>query len=45
MCNHDWIACGDEKMCLLCGQVAKADEPTPNVTEMIFRLFVVWTSG
>ncbi len=28
MCNHDWIECGDEKMCLLCGQVV-ADEPTP----------------
>jgi DNA modification methylase len=37
MCNHDWIACGDEKMCLLCGQVVKADEPAPSVTEMIFR--------
>jgi site-specific DNA-methyltransferase (adenine-specific) len=33
MCNHDWIACGDEKICLLCGQVVKADEPTPSVTE------------
>ena len=26
MCNHDWIACGDEKMCLLCGQVVKEEE-------------------
>lgn len=37
MCNHDWIACGDEKMCWLCGQVVKADEPAPSVTELIFR--------
>ena len=26
MCNHDWIECGDEKMCLLCGQVVKEEE-------------------
>ena len=37
MCNHDWITCGDEKICFICGQVVKADEPGPNVTEMIFR--------
>ena len=37
MCNHDRIECGDEKMCLLCGQVVKVDEPGPSVTEMIFR--------
>jgi site-specific DNA-methyltransferase (adenine-specific) len=29
MCNHDWIECGDEKICLLCGQVVRADEPAP----------------
>ena len=33
MCNHDWIECGDEKICLLCGQVVRADEPAPSVTE------------
>jgi DNA modification methylase len=26
MCNHGWIECGDEKMCLLCGQVVKEEE-------------------
>ncbi len=35
MCNHDWIECGDEKICLLCGQAVKVDEPAPNVTETI----------
>ena len=33
MCNHDWIECGDEKICLLCGQAVEVDEPTPSVTE------------
>ena len=37
MCNHDWIECGNEKVCLLCGQVVKIDEPAPSATEMIFR--------
>ncbi len=37
MCNHEWIECGDEKICLLCGQAVKVDEPDPSVTEMIFR--------
>src|SRR5690606_2336472 len=38
MCNHDWIKCGeDEMLCLLCGQVVKADEPAPSVTKMISR--------
>ena len=38
MCNHDWIKCGDEKICLLCGQVVKADEPAPSTTEMILPI-------
>jgi DNA modification methylase len=38
MCNHDWIECGDEKICLLCGQVVKTDEPTPSATEMILPI-------
>jgi DNA modification methylase len=38
MCNHDWIECGDEKICLLCGQVVKADEPAPSATEMILPI-------
>ena len=33
MCNHDWIECGDEKICLLCGQAVEVDEPAPSVTE------------
>ena len=33
MCNHDWIECGDEKICLLCGQAVKEDEPAQSVTE------------
>ena len=37
MCNHEWIECGDEKICLLCGQAVKVDEPAPSVTETIFR--------
>jgi DNA modification methylase len=38
MCNHDWIECGDEKICLLCGQAVKADEPAPSTTEMILPI-------
>jgi DNA modification methylase len=38
MCNHDWIECGDEKICLFCGQVVKADEPAPSATEMILPI-------
>ena len=38
MCNHDWIECGVEKICLLCGQVVKADEPAPSATEMILPI-------
>ena len=38
MCNHDWIECGDEKICLLCGQAVEVDEPTPSVTEMILPI-------
>ncbi len=39
MCNHDWIKCGeDEMLCWLCGQVVKADEPAPSVTEMILPI-------
>ena len=33
MCNHDWIECGDKKICLLCGEAVEVDEPAPSVTE------------
>ena len=38
MCNHEWIECGDEKICLLCGQAVKVDEPAPSATEMILPI-------
>jgi len=38
MCNHEWIECGDEKICLLCGQAVKVNEPAPSATEMILPI-------
>ncbi len=38
MCNHDWIECGDEKICLLCGQAVEADKPAPSASEMILPI-------